>query len=54
MGFHRQYRCRIYNAVSKSTLQVSQGLTGIIRSSKSTLQIDESFTSIYRIELTPL
>ncbi len=30
-GFHRQYRCRISNAVSKSTLRVSQGLTNIIR-----------------------
>jgi hypothetical protein len=31
-GFHRQYMCRIYNAVSRSssTPQVSQGFTGII------------------------
>ncbi len=50
-GFTGKYRCRIYNAVSRSTLQVSQGLAGIIRGLESTLQITKSFTSIYRIEL---
>ena len=51
-GFTGKYRCRIYNAVSRSTLQVSQGLAGIIRGSETTLQIAKSFTSIYRIEQT--
>jgi hypothetical protein len=51
LGFTGKYRCRIYNAVSRSTLQVSQGLAGIIRGLESTLQIAKSFTSIYRIEL---
>jgi hypothetical protein len=37
------YRCRIYNAVSRSTLQVSQGLAGIIRGLESTLQIAKSY-----------
>ena len=43
-----KYRCRIYNAVSRSTLQVSQGLAGIIRGAETTLQSAKSF--IYRIE----
>ncbi len=50
-GFTGKYKCRIYNAVSRSTLQVSQGLAGIIRGLESTLQIAKSFPSIYRIEL---
>ena len=43
LGFTGKYRCRIYNAVTRSTLQVSQGLTGIIRGSETTLQIAKSY-----------